>query len=47
MAELSASTATESEEMDAAVDGAYRMSHEKDYVAVTIILNLSAPFPPA
>jgi hypothetical protein len=46
-AELSASTATESEEMDTAVDGAYRVSHEKDYVAVTIILNLSAPFPPA
>jgi hypothetical protein len=46
-AELSASTATESEEMDATVDGAYRVSHEKDYVAVTIILNLSAPFPPA
>jgi hypothetical protein len=33
--------------MDATVDGAYRVSHEKDYVAVTIILNLSAPFPPA
>jgi hypothetical protein len=46
-AELSAGTATESEEMDAGVDGAYRVSHEKDYVAVTIILNLSAPFPPA
>jgi len=46
-AELSASTATESEEMAVAVDGAYRLSNEKDYVAVTIILNLSAPFPPA
>jgi hypothetical protein len=46
-AELSANTATESEEMDGAVDGAYRLSNEKDYVAVTIILNLSAPFPPA
>ena len=46
-AELSASTATESEEMGVAVDGAYRVSHEKDYVAVTIILNLSEPFPPA
>ena len=46
-AELSAGTATESEEMDAGVDGAYRVSHEKDYVAVTIILHLSAPFPPA
>jgi hypothetical protein len=46
-AELSASTATESEELGETVDGAYRVSHEKDYVAVTIILNLSAPFPPA
>jgi hypothetical protein len=46
-AELSASTATETEEMDGAVDGAHRVSHEKDYVAVTIILNLSEPFPPA
>jgi hypothetical protein len=46
-AELSASTATESEEMDATIDGAYRVSHEKDYVAVTIILNLNEPFPPA
>ncbi len=46
-AELSASTATESEEMDSAVDGAHRISNEKDYVAVTIILNLSEPFPPA
>ena len=46
-AELSANTATESEEMDGAVDGAYRLSNKKDYVAVTIILNLSEPFPPA
>jgi len=46
-AELSANTATESEEMDGAVDGAYRLSNQKDYVAVTIILNLSEPFPPA
>lgn len=46
-AELSASTATESEEMDTAIDGAYRVSSEKDYVAVTIILSLSAAFPPA
>lgn len=46
-AEVSASTATESEELDVAVDGSFRVSHEKDYVAVTIILNLSAPFPPA
>jgi hypothetical protein len=46
-AELSASTATETEEMSGAVDGAHRVSNEKDYVAVTIILNLSEPFPPA
>jgi len=46
-AELSASTATEREEMGATIDGAYRLSHEKDYVAVTIILNLSEPYPPA
>ncbi|MGI9106088.1 MAG: DUF1517 domain-containing protein [Pyrinomonadaceae bacterium] len=46
-AELSANTATESEEMAGAVDGAFRLSNEKDYVAVTIILNLSEPFPPA
>jgi len=46
-AELSANTATESEEMDGTVDGAFRLSNEKDYVAVTIILNLSEPFPPA
>jgi hypothetical protein len=46
-AELSASTATESEEMGATIDGAYRVSHEKDYVAVTIILNLNEPYPPA
>lgn len=46
-AELSANTATESEEMDGAVDGAYRLSNQKDYVAVTIILTLTAPFPPA
>lgn len=46
-AELSANAATEGEEMGSAIDGAYRLSNEKDYVAVTIILNLSAPFPPA
>lgn len=46
-AELSASTATESEEMGGEVDGAYRLSNNKDYVAVTVILNLSGPFPPA
>lgn len=46
-AELSASTATEREEMDQTVDGVYRLSNKKDYVAVTIILLLSEPFPPA
>lgn len=46
-AELSASTATEHEEMGQEVDGARRLSSDKDYVAVTIILELSEPFPPA
>jgi Protein of unknown function (DUF1517) len=46
-AELSASTATEHEEMGEAVDGASRLSSNKDYVAVTIILLLSEPYPPA
>lgn len=46
-AELSAATATEAEEMGAAVDGAYRLSHDKDYVAVTVMLKLSVPYPPA
>jgi hypothetical protein len=46
-AELSASTATEQEEMGEAVDGAQRLSSDKDYVAVTIILLLTEPYPPA
>ncbi|MBA2339023.1 MAG: hypothetical protein H0V88_01390 [Pyrinomonadaceae bacterium] len=46
-AELSASTATEAEELDVTVDGAHRLSNEKDYVAVTVILHLNEPFPPA
>ena len=46
-AELSASTATEHEEMGQEVDGARRLSSDKDYVAVTIILELSEPYPPA
>lgn len=46
-AELSASTATEHEEMGEVVDSAQRLSTDKDYVAVTIILQLSEPFPPA
>ncbi|MDQ3685224.1 MAG: hypothetical protein M3430_06420 [Acidobacteriota bacterium] len=46
-AELSASTATEAEELDASIDGAHRLSKEMDYVAVTFILHLNEPFPPA
>lgn len=46
-AELSASTATEHEEMGEVVDEAQRLSTDKDFVAVTIILQLSEPFPPA
>lgn len=46
-AELSASTATELEEMGQEVDGAARLSSNKDYVAVTIIMLLSEPYPPA
>ena len=46
-AELSASTATEQEEMGETVDGATRLSSNKDFVAVTIILLLSEPYPPA
>jgi hypothetical protein len=45
--ELSATTATETEEMGDGVDGAYRVSNKKDYVAFTIILHLSEPYPPA
>lgn len=46
-AEVSASTATEGEELDGAIDNSYRLSNKKDYVAVTIMLLLNAPFPPA
>jgi hypothetical protein len=46
-AELSANTATEEEEMGGDVDRMHRLSRKKDYVAVTIIMTLSAPFPPA
>jgi hypothetical protein len=46
-AELSAGTATETEEMGEVVDGAMRLSSNKDYVAVTIIMLLSEPYPPA
>lgn len=45
--ELSASTATETEEMGDGVDGAYRISNDKDYVALTIILHTNEPYPPA
>lgn len=46
-AELSAHTATEHEELGEAIDGMYRLSSRKDYVAVTIILLLNEPFAPA
>jgi hypothetical protein len=46
-AELSAGAATEREEMGEEVDGAERISSDKDYVAVTIILLLTEAYPPA
>lgn len=46
-AELSASTATEHEELGQEVDGAERLSSDKDFVAVTIMMLLSEPYPPA
>ncbi len=46
-AEISATTATEGEEFGVTIDTSQRLSHTKDYVAVTIIFNLNAPFPPA
>lgn len=46
-AELSATTATEHEELDSEVDGMRRLSKKKDYICVTIILHLSEPYPPA
>ncbi len=45
--ELNANTATESEEMNVEVDGAYRLSNAKDYVSISIILRLSTAYPPA
>ncbi len=45
--ELAASTATVEEEMGTDVDGMRRLSMRKDYVAATIIMNLSVQFPPA
>ncbi|MEW6730218.1 MAG: DUF1517 domain-containing protein [Acidobacteriota bacterium] len=46
-AELSASTATEEEEMGDEIDRAHRLSHNKDFICVTMIFNLSVPFSPA
>jgi hypothetical protein len=46
-AELSAGAATEHEEMGEEIDNAQRLSTDKDYVAVTIILQLSEPYSPA
>ena len=46
-AELSASTATEQEEIGQEVDGVERLSSDKDFVAVTVMLLLSEPYPPA
>lgn len=45
--ELSASAATEHEELDHDVDGMRRLSKSKDYVAVTLIFHLTEPYPPA
>ena len=46
-AELSAGTATEQEEMGQEVDNVERLSSDKDFVAVTVMLLLSEPYPPA
>ncbi len=46
-AELSAGAATEDEEVGDDVDGMRRLSKNKDYVCVTMIFNLNAPYPPA
>lgn len=46
-AELSASSSTVGEELGNQVDGTSRLSSEKDFVALTVILKLSAPYPPA
>lgn len=45
--EISASSATVDEEIAEGVDGAYRLSNSKDYVAVTLIFLLSEAYPPA
>lgn len=46
-AELSAGTATEHEELGQEVDGVERLSRDKDFVAVTVMLLLSEPYTPA
>jgi hypothetical protein len=46
-AELSAGTATEQEELGQEVDGMERLSSDKDFVAVSVMLLLSEPYPPA
>ncbi|WP_058865904.1 DUF1517 domain-containing protein [Chloracidobacterium thermophilum] len=45
-AELSASSATEDEEVGDDVDQMRRLSNRKDYVAATILLLQSVPYPP-
>ncbi|MGQ9896488.1 MAG: DUF1517 domain-containing protein [Acidobacteriota bacterium] len=45
-AELSASSATEDEEVGSDVDQMRRLSNRKDYVAATILLLLSVPYQP-
>ncbi|OYT69862.1 MAG: hypothetical protein CFK52_12700 [Chloracidobacterium sp. CP2_5A] len=45
-AELSASSATEEEEVGHEVDRIRRLSNRKDYVAATVLLLLSVPYPP-
>jgi hypothetical protein len=46
-AELSAGTATEREELGQEVDNVERLSSDKDFVAVTVMMLLSEPYPPA
>ena len=46
-AELSAGTATEHEELGQEVDNVERLSNDKDFVAVTVMMLLSEPYPPA
>lgn len=46
-AELSATTATEAEELSSQIDLARRLSTAKDYVAVTLCFMLNSAFPPA